>query len=299
MACPPRRDTGPAGRTPAARPEPLPLVGALGDHVDPLAGPVDVVHPHPEQFDRAGAAGDVELQQGAITLTAHAIEQLVPQTVGNRTGRPVGDLLPKPGPPHHCPRLQRAPVRKGMSTLRRDGDGVDHRPVALMGVEPIKAADHRQCVVDRPGRVSGTERRLAGPEVHRPGHVSARLSPLPLRIRGRPQPPRQHRDLGLGRLLPCHPQQPQQPEPPQQAVPVAAYRQRAAVVQCQIPQVGSSRLDLVVVRVHDDVRRVDAPSGDNGPHRGSSARPSISSCRSSKVFLLVDRIDHHVDQRGS
>lgn len=166
-----------------------------------------------------------------------------------------------------------------------------------MRVELVEPADHRQSVVDGARRVPGAQGCFARAEIDRPGHRSIGQVPLTLRVGGRAQPTRQHRDLGLRRPLPPGAQQPQQAEPPQHPVAVAATGQRAGIPKCQVPQKRGDRLDLGPRRIEHRVRRM----GPVHLHHSSEARDGPSALHQLIAYihhLLLDRGLLRRDQRG-
>lgn len=96
-----------------------------------------------------------------------------------------------------------------------------------MAVVFVEAAYRGQGVVDRRTRVTGCQRRLAGPRIDRTRPAGDQCASPALRIRRSTQPADQHSDLSLSRGLPDYTEKPQQPEPPQQPKGIAAAGRRA------------------------------------------------------------------------
>ena len=75
---------------PAAMPGPAHAAVCLGDHVDLAACPVNILRADAQKLSGTGAAGDRELQQGAVPFAPHGREQLVQRSVGDRPRRLAG-----------------------------------------------------------------------------------------------------------------------------------------------------------------------------------------------------------------
>src|SRR5215469_1851955 len=116
---------------------------------------------------------------------------------------------------------------------------------------------------------------MACPSSDSPTPATGRTSSAtdPLRVTRLPQPAHEHRDLGLGGLIPRNLQEPEQPVPPQQPEPVTPARQRAHVPQHQIPQVGADRLYLTAVAVGHHIREIRSDLIDDRADHGHRALP--------------------------
>lgn len=211
----------------------LPHPGSLGHNPDLQATPVDVRGADAEQLRGAGTAGHVEQKQGPIAVIAHRAEQLVPHRVRNRSWLLIHHLLAVTTPPELRNRLHRTAMRQRPATLRRRRDRVDRRSPAVMRMELVEAAQHRQLVVHRRGRVPRPQRLLAGPHVHRARRCRICRPTPPLRVARRAHPSDQHRHLGLGGPIPGQLKMPEQTPPAQQVVTVALAGQRTLVAQGQ------------------------------------------------------------------
>lgn len=80
-ACQPRRGRRPAHERLGRGGDRLSLARSFRDHVDLAVRPIHILGAHAKEFGGASAAGDEELQQGAVAVAAHRVEQLV--EVGN------------------------------------------------------------------------------------------------------------------------------------------------------------------------------------------------------------------------
>jgi hypothetical protein len=168
---------------------------ALRDYPDPLVGPIHLLGLQPQQLAGTRAAGDIEGQQCPVPVSAHRLEQLIPQRVRDRSRGVLGEFLPQRRAASGRLRLQWAAVRQPPTPLRRSRDRIDQRAAAEATVEGVEGRQDRQGVVDRRGGIAGWQRRLAGAQVHRAGRGGVEQLALTLRIARRPQPPDQELHL--------------------------------------------------------------------------------------------------------
>ena len=87
--------------------------------LDPSRNGIRRITTDAQQLSGPGAAGDRELQQGAVPFASHRREQLIPALIGDRPRRTGRNLLAQARPAYYGLGLQRAQMRQRTAALRR------------------------------------------------------------------------------------------------------------------------------------------------------------------------------------
>jgi hypothetical protein len=260
--------------------------GALADHRDQLGTGIQVTAACPQQLRGPGTGGHPQRHQCPVTVRPQRSEQLVELLVRDAPRRPPGEPGPvKPGA-LAARRIHRAAVRPRppATSLPRQRERVDHRPLPGLDVQVIESPQHALAMGRSCRRVGRAGRRLPGhpvrPRCRRAGsslpyrRPAGALAPADaLRLAAGLHPAGVVTRFGPGGLIPRHPDRPKKTGTTATGrSPIRPLCRLRPPERLQFRQEPGHRPDLSARRINETVRpprraRLLQPP-DPGHHQG-------------------------------